>query len=158
MLSNCGAGEDSWESLGQQESKSVNPKGNQSWIFIGSTDAEAETPILWPPDAKNWHTGKDSDAGKDWRQEEKGTTEDKMAGWHYQPDRREFEWTLEVGDGQGSLAAAVHGVAKSWTQLSDCELSIIITDWKKEVTKEYVQYDSIYIKFKIGKTNNTKEN
>ena len=82
----------------------VHPKGNQSWIIIGRTDAEAEAPILWPPDAKNWLIGKDPDAGKDWRQNEKGTTEDEMAGWHYRLDGREFEWTSGVGDGQGSLA------------------------------------------------------
>ena len=64
------------------EMKPLNPKGNQSWTFIGRTDAEAEAPILWPPDAKSWHIGKDSDAGKDWRQEEKGMTKDEMVGWH----------------------------------------------------------------------------
>ena len=69
----------------------VNPKGNQSWIFIGWTDAKAEAPILWPPDTKNWLLGKDSDAGKDWRQEEKGTTEDEMIGWHHQLNGHEFE-------------------------------------------------------------------
>ena len=69
----------------------VNPKGNQSWIFIGRTDAEAETPILCPSDGKNWLTGKDPDAGKDWRQEDKGTTEDEMVGWHHWLDGREFE-------------------------------------------------------------------
>ena len=70
--------------------KSVSPKGNQSWIFTGRTDVEA--PVLWPPDAKNWFTGKDADAGKDWRQEEKGTTEDKMAGWHHRLNGHESEW------------------------------------------------------------------
>ena len=69
----------------------VNPKGNQSWIFIGRTDAEAETPILWPPDVKNWFIGKDPDSGKDWRWEEKGTTEDKMVGWHHWLNGHEFE-------------------------------------------------------------------
>ena len=69
----------------------VHPKGNQSWIFIGKTDAEAETPILWPPDAKSWLIWKDPDAGKDWRQEEKGMTEDEIVGWHHRPDRDEFE-------------------------------------------------------------------
>ena len=87
-----------------KEIKPVNPKGNQSWIFSGKTDAKAETPILWPPDAKNWLIGKDSDAGKDWKQVEKGTTEDKMAGWHHRLDGHEFEQALGVGDGQGSLA------------------------------------------------------
>ena len=73
-----------------KEIQAVNPKGNQSWIFIGRTDAEAETPILWPPDAKNWLIGKDPDAGKDWRREEKGTTEDEMVGWHHWLDGHEF--------------------------------------------------------------------
>ena len=84
-----------------KEIQPVNPKGNQSWIFIGSTDAEAETPILWPRDAKNWLTGKDPDAGKDWRHKEKGTTEDEMVGWHHWLDRHEFEQALGVGDGTG---------------------------------------------------------
>ena len=74
-----------------KEIQSVNPKGNQSWIFIGRTYAEAETPILWPHDAKNWLIGKDPDAGKDWRQEEKGTKEDKMIGWHHWHNGHEFE-------------------------------------------------------------------
>ena len=74
-----------------KEIQPVHPKGNQSWIFIGRIDAEAETPILWPPDAKNWLTGKDPDAGKDWRQEEKGTIEDEMVGWHHRLNGHEFE-------------------------------------------------------------------
>ena len=74
-----------------KEIQSVHPKGDQSWVFIGSTDVEAETPILWPPDEKNWLIGKDPDAGKDWRQEEKGTTEDEMVGWHHRLDGHEFE-------------------------------------------------------------------
>ena len=87
-----------------KEIKLVNPKGNQSWIFIGRTDAEAETPVLWPPDTKNWLTRKDPDAEKDWRQEEKGATEDEMVGWHHWLDGHEFEQAPGVGDGQGSLA------------------------------------------------------
>ena len=84
--------------------KPVHPKRNQSWIlFIGRSDAEAETPTLWPPDANSWLTGKHADALKDWRREEKGTTEDEMAGWHRQLDGCEFEWTPGVGDGQGGL-------------------------------------------------------
>ena len=83
-----------------KEIKPVNPKGNQSWIFIGRTDAEA--PILWAPDEKTWLIGKDPDAGQDWRRE-KGTTEDEMAGWHHWRDRHKFEQALGVGDGQGSL-------------------------------------------------------
>ena len=86
-----------------KEIQLVYPKGNQSWIFIGRTEAEAEAPILWPPDAKNWLTGKDLDAGKDWRQEEKGTTEDEMVGWHHWLNGHEFEQTPGVGDGQGGL-------------------------------------------------------
>ena len=80
MLLNCGVGEDSWESLGLQGVQPVNPKGDQSWVFTGRTDAEAETPILWPPDEKNWLIWKDPDAGKDLRQEENGMTEDEMVG------------------------------------------------------------------------------
>ena len=79
-------------------------KGNQSWIFIGGTDAEAEAPILWPPDVKNWLIRKGADAGKDWRQEEKGTTEDEMIGWHHWLNGHEFEEIPGVGDGQGGLA------------------------------------------------------
>ena len=95
----------------------VNPKGNQSWIFIRRTDAEAETLKLWPSDAKNWLTGKDPDAGKDWRQEERGTREDEMVGWHHQFDGHEFEQVLGVGDGQGSLACySPWGYKKSDTQ------------------------------------------
>ena len=90
--------------LDSKEIQPVNPKGNQSWIFIGKADAEAETPILWPPDAKNWLLRKDPDAGKGWRQEEKRTTEDEMVGWHHQLYGNEFEQALGVGDGQGSLA------------------------------------------------------
>ena len=89
--------------LAFKEIQPVHPKGNQSWIFIGSPDAEAETPVLWPPDA-NWLIGKDSDAGKDWRQKEKGMTEDQIVGWHHQLDGYEFEQASGVGDGQGSLA------------------------------------------------------
>ena len=81
----------------------VHPKGNESWIFIGRTDAEAEIPILWPPDAKSWLIGKDPDAGKAWGQEEKGTTEDEMVGWHHWLNGHEFEQAPGDGDGQGSL-------------------------------------------------------
>ena len=90
--------------LDSKEIQPVSRTGNQSWIFIGRTDAEAETPMLWSPDVKNWLIGKDHDAGKDWRQGEKGTTEDEMAGWHHWLDGHESEWTPGVGDGQGGLA------------------------------------------------------
>ena len=87
-----------------KEIQQIHPKGNQSWIFIGRTDAETETPILWLPDAKNWFIWKDPDAGKDWKHEQKGMTEDEMVGWHHQLDGYGFEWTPGVGDGQGGLA------------------------------------------------------
>jgi len=87
-----------------KEIQPVHPKGDQSWVFIGRTDAEAEIPILWPPHAKCWLVGKDPDAGRDWGQVEKGMTEDEMAGWHHRLNAHGFGWTLGVGDGQGGLA------------------------------------------------------
>ena len=105
--------------LGCKQIKPDNCKGNQSWIIIERTDAEAEAPILWPPDAKtDWLTGKDPDAGKDWRQEEKGTTEDEMVGRHHRLDGPECEQALGVGDGQWSLACcSPWGCKENW--LSD---------------------------------------
>ena len=105
MLLNCGIGEDSWESLAEdcKEVQPVHPQGNQSWIFTATTDAEAESAILWPPDVKNWLIWKDPSAGKDWRQEEKGTIEDEMVGWHHWLNGYEFKQALGVGDRQGSL-------------------------------------------------------
>ena len=96
--------------LDWKETKAVNPKGNQSWVFIGRTDAEA--PMLWPPNVKNWLTGKDPDTGKDWRKEEKGTTEDEMVGWHHWLNGYEFQQALGLGDGQGSLACCSPGCHK----------------------------------------------
>ena len=90
MLLKCGVGEDSWECLGLQGDQPVHPKGDQSWVFIGRTEAEVEIPILWSPYMKSWLIGKDPDAGRDWGQEEKGTTEDEMAGWHHWLDGHEF--------------------------------------------------------------------
>ena len=104
------------------ESQPVNPKGNQSWMLTGRTDAEAEAPILWPPDGKNWLIGKDPDAGKDWRQEEMGMAEDVMVGWHHHLDGHEFEQAPGVGDGQGRLECCSPWVAKNQTQLS-------LSDW-----------------------------
>jgi len=86
-----------------KEIQPVHSKGDQSWVFFGRNDAK-ETPVLWPPNAKSWLIGKDTDAGRDWGQEEKGTTEDEMAGWHHRLDGHEFGWTPGVGDGQGGLA------------------------------------------------------
>ena len=97
--------------------KPVNCIGDQPWIFIGRTEAEAEAPILWPPDAKSWLNGKDPDAGKDWRQEEKGTTEDEVVGWHHWLDGHEFEQALGVDDGQGGLTCCSswdHRVRHGW--------------------------------------------
>ena len=90
--------------LNCKEIQLVHPKGDQSWVFTGRTYVEVETPILWPPLVKSWLIGKDSDAGRDWGQEEKGMTEDEMAGWHHRLNGRESEWTLGVADGQGGLA------------------------------------------------------
>ena len=86
-----------------KEIQPVHPKGDQPWDFFGRNDAKAEAPVLWPPHAKSWLIGKDSDPGRDWGQEEKGTTEDEMAGWHHGLNGRESEWTLGVGNGQGGL-------------------------------------------------------
>ena len=99
-------------SLDCKEIQPVHLKGNQSWIFIGRTDAEAETPILWLPDAKSRLIWKDLDAGKDWRQEEKRTTEEEMVGWHHRLDEHEFEKALGVGDGQGGLTCCSPWVRK----------------------------------------------
>ena len=97
----------------------VHPKGNQSWVFIGRTDAEAETPILWPPNAKSWLIGKDPDAGRDWGQEEKGTTEDEMAGRHHQLDGMSLSELQELVMDREAWRAVIYGVAKSWTRLRD---------------------------------------
>ena len=101
-----------------KEIQPVHPKGDQSWVFIGRTDVEAETPILWPPDGKSWLIWKDPDAGKDWGQEEKGTTEDEMVGWHHQPNGQEGRLQELVIDRE-AWRAAVHGVTKTdrlnWT-------------------------------------------
>ena len=103
--------------LGCNEIKSVNPKENQSWIFIGRANAEA--PILWPLDAKNWLTGKDPEAGKQWRQEEKRMTEDEIIRWHHQLNAREFEQAPGIGDRLGSLACCSSWRHKSWTWVND---------------------------------------
>ena len=108
-----------------KEIKPVNPKGNQSWIFTGRTDAKAETPILWPPDVKSWLLGKAPDAGKDWRREEKGTTEDEIVGWHHRLNGYEFQQALGAGGGQGGLVCCISWGHKesdtterlNWTEL-----------------------------------------
>ena len=123
-----------------KEIQPVHPKGNQSLVFIGRTDAEAETPILWPLDEENPLIGKDPDAGRDWGQEEKGTIEDEMVGWHHRLDGHEFEQAPGDGEGQEAWRAAVHGVTKSWTRLSDwTELNLREAEDIKERWQEYTE-------------------
>jgi len=119
MLLNCDVGEDSWESLDCKEIKPVNPKGNQSWIFIEQTDDEAESPVFWPPVVKNQLIRKDPDAGKDWRQEEKGTTEDEIIGWCHWLNGHEFQQPLEMVKDKEAWLAANHRVTESCTWLSN---------------------------------------
>ena len=119
-----------------KEIQPVHSEGDQSWVFFGRTNAKAETPILWPLYAKSWLLGKDSDAGRDWGQEEKGMTEDEMAGWHHQLDEREFEWTAGVGDGQGGLVC--------WGSWGHKESDM--TEWLNE--PKYILY-SLYFHFSL---------
>ena len=118
-----------------KEIKPVNPKGNQPWIFTGRTDAEAEAPILCPLDVKNWFIRKDPDAGKDWRQEEKGVTEDKMIGWHHWLNGHDLNKLQEIMKDREAWYAAVHGVVTSWTWLSD---------WKTAKTALYLDHPFQY--------------
>ena len=118
--------------LNCKEIQPVHPKGNQSWIFIGRTDNEAETPILWPPDVKNWLIGKDPEPRKDWRQEEKGMTEAEMVGWHHQLNGHEFEQALGVGDGQRSLACLLQSMG--WQRVGH--------DWVTELN--WILYHSFF--------------
>ena len=120
--------------LDWKEIQPVHPKGDQSWVFFGRTDAKTDTPVLWPPHAKSWLIGKNSDAGRDWEQEEKGTTEDEMAGWHHRLTGCEFEWSLGVSDGQEGLACCDSWGRKEsdttewlkWTELNWWFISILI--------------------------------
>ena len=150
MLLNCGVGEDLESPLDCKEIQPVHSKGDQSWVFIGRNDAKAETPILWPPDAKSWLIGKDPDAGRDQGQEEKGTTEDKMAGWYHRLNAHEFGWTPGVGDGQGGLVCCDSWVCKesdttewlNWTELNwkDAWIEILLYcshDYLKSIHDSY---------------------
>ena len=129
MLLNCGVGQDSWEPLDRKEIKPVNPKGNQPWEFIGKTDAEVEVPILGSPDAKSQLIGKDSDAGKDWGQEEKGVTEDEMVGWRHWLNGHDLSKLWQSVRDREACHAAVHGVTKSQIPLKDW------TKWLTDKTK-----------------------
>ena len=119
------------------EIQPVHPKGDQSWVFIAKTDVDAETPILWPPDAKNWLIWKDPDAGKDWRQEEKWMRENEMIGWHQQLNGHEFGWTLGIGDGQGGLiCCSPQGHKESdMTELLNWTYSQMNRTWDGQGTK-----------------------
>ena len=131
MLLNCGLEEDSWEFLGLKEIKPVNPKGNQPWIFIGRTDAEAL--MLWTPDTKSQIIRKDPDAVKDWRQEEKRMTQDEMAGWYHQLNGHKFEQALGDGEEQGSLACYslwVQRVGHDWATKQQQQKFITAQTWK----------------------------
>ena len=129
-----------------KEIQPVNPKGNQSWIFIGRPDAEAETPILWPPDVKNWLIEKDPDAGKDWRQEEKGMTEDKMVVWHHWLNGCEFEQAPGDGEGQGSLECCSPWGHKESdvTEQMNSKIDWIVSPWKFMCWSFNLQGDGIW--------------
>ena len=133
-----------------KEIQPVHSKRDQSWVFFGRTDAKAETPIFWPPHVKSWLIGKDSDAGRVWGQEEKGTTEDAMAGWHHRLNGHEFGWTPGVGDGQGGLACCNSWGRKeldmterlNWTELNmDLTYPPILSNFKngQNAGKNYFQ-------------------
>ena len=127
-----------------EEIQPVHSKGDQPWDFFGRNDAKAETPVLWPPRAKSWLIGKDSDSGRDWGQEEKGTTEDKMAGWHHRLNGHEFEWTPGVGDGQEGLACC-----DSWDHKeSDTTEQLIWSDliW---LTLKMLNHHDVHLELKL---------
>ena len=124
----------------------VHPKRDQSWVFIGRTDVEAETPILWPPDAKSWLIWKDPDTGSDWG-EKKGTTEDEMAEWHHRLDALEFEWTPGVGDGQGGLPCCDswgHKELDTTERLNWSELSLVFIKGKERLRLNMAKYWCLY--------------
>ena len=141
MLSNCGAGEALESPLDSKEIKQVNPKENQPYVFIGRTDAEVEVPILWPPDAKSCLIGKDSDAGKDWGQGDKGATVDEMVGWHHWLNEHQSEHIPGDMKDRETWHAAVHGFTKSWTQLSD------------QTTTKNNGHPRVWVKWALGSIN-----
>ena len=148
----CGVGEDSQSPLDSKEFKSVNPKGNQSWIFIRRT--EAETPILWPRDVKSRLMCKDPDVGQDWRQEEQGSTEDESVGWHHWFNGHEFEQSLGDGEGQGSLVCCTpwgHKVLDTTESLNNNKLLLAFHKTKIELNSyaPFSNYDTIMLKIMI---------
>ena len=120
-----------------KEIQPVHSEGDQPWDFFGRTDAKVQALVLWPPHAKSWLIGKDSDAGRDWGQEEKGTTEDEMAGWHHWLDGRESEWTLGVGDGQGGLACC-----DSWGRKESNTTEWL--NWTEYMGKQWKQWQTLF--------------
>ena len=118
-----------------KEVQPVHSKGDKPWVFFGRNDAKAETPVLWPPHVKSWLIGKDSDAGRDWRQEEKGTTKDEMAGWHHRLDGLESEWTPGVGDGQGGLVCCNSWGRKELDTTERLNLTEVKNMWRTLFTK-----------------------
>ena len=131
-----------------KEIQPVNPKGNKFWIFIGRTDTEAEAPILWPPGEKNWLIGKDPDAGKDRRQEEKGMTGDEMVGWHHLHNGQEFEQTLADSEGQGSLICCSPRGHKSWTHLSEWTTTVRMNHLMRNSTYSSCSHVTVHTRLK----------
>ena len=139
-----------------REIQPVHPKGDQSWVFFGRNDPEAETATIWPPHAKFWLIGKNSDARRDWRQEEKGTTENEMAGWHHRLDGHEFDWTPGVGDGHGGLVCCYSWGRKeldtterlNWTELGDLHFQETVVVVLRATTKGKKSYTPNIIKHK----------
>ena len=136
--------------LDYKEIQPVHPKGDQSWVFTARTDVEAETPILWPPDAKSWLIWKDLDAGQDWRREEKGTTKDEMVGWHHWLNGHGLEQPLRDSEGQGSLACCIPWGSKeldmteqlNWT---DSNIGRWLSSWKSKVDNYLCWLNNIII-------------
>ena len=120
----------------------VNSEGDQPWDFFGRNDAKTETPVLWPPHAKSWLIGKDSDAGRDWGQRSKGATEDDMAGWHHWLYGHEFEWTLGVGDGQGGLACCDSWGRKESDTTEQLNWTVYLTLWSSEIIVDQNELES----------------
>ena len=164
MLLNYCVGEDSWVPQTARRSNQSILKEISPGKFIGRTDAEAETPILWPPHAKSWLIGKDPDAGTDWRQEEKGMTEDEMVGWHYWLNGHGFGWTLGVGDGQGGLVCFSSWGLKeldmteqlNWTELNAYSSKTISKNYKERNTSKLILWGHHHPDTKTRQRQHTK--